>query len=123
MFEQFTCNWLERQKRLANADYFSKRQSLTGRRWADVRASRQMWEAVAGDGGDTVAGQTQQSDGRDTTERVRLQLVNVVVVQQDDGQVGHRGERVSTDDRQLVVAQIKHLRHVTRSLSTRLKFT
>ena len=79
---------------------------------ADFYASRQLREAVTDDGGDAVTGETEQADGGQTLERVRLDLVNIVVVQQDHRQVRYRGESASVDDRQLIVAHIEHLRDV-----------
>lgn len=54
---------------------------------ADFCASGQLREGVTHDGSDAVSGETEQTHGGQAVERVRLNLVNIVVVQQDHGQV------------------------------------
>ena len=76
-----------------------------------------MGERVSCDCRDAVAGKTEQEDCGQTAERVRVDTVNMVVVQQYDGQVAETGEGVGVDDRQLVVAQIKHLRVGVKQLN------
>ena len=66
-------------------------------------------EGVRGHGRDAVAGEAEQADGAEAAERVRLDAPDVVVVEQDDGQVGRARERVGRDRRQLVGSQVEHL--------------
>jgi len=63
-------------------------------------------------GRDAVAGEAEQTDAAESTERARLDALDVIVVEQDDGQVRSTGERVGVDDGQLTATEIKHL-HVT----------
>ena len=66
-------------------------------------------EGVRRHGRDAVAGEAEQADGTEAAERVRLDAPDVVVVEQDDGQVGSARERVGRDRRQLVGSQVEHL--------------